>query len=332
MTIALIANIGSYPRIGDQKDHQRHRRGVMNFQNKEISAHAFRDVEQSVIQEVIGEQLAAGLDEVTDGLVSWHDPISHFSRKISGFKITGLHRFFDTNFYYRDPVLSGMPKKKEPFILPEFQFAKQNSPKTVRAILTGPLTLACHTHSDLKSFEKIEKRVALFTEMLADEIKRLESAGCVSIQIDEPSILQFPQHMKLLANALKKFSAVKKTAKLTLAVYFGATAPLFSALTQLPIDALQMDFTYDGKRLWDELMKSRSSLTMGLGLINARNTRMEPIDPLLHQIRAWIEARQPSEFFITPSAGLEYLPRDVAFNKIKLITKLREEALLLHAQ
>src|SRR5204863_694217 len=94
----LTANIGSYPRIGEHKDHERHRRGMTHFLNKDISAHAFRDVEQSVIHEAINEQIEAGLDEITDGLISWQDPISHFCAKMNGFKITGLARYFDTNF------------------------------------------------------------------------------------------------------------------------------------------------------------------------------------------------------------------------------------------
>jgi hypothetical protein len=63
------AHIGSYPRIGESKDQQRYRRGYGHFERKEISAHAFRDVEQSVIHELILEQIAAGVDEVTDALL-----------------------------------------------------------------------------------------------------------------------------------------------------------------------------------------------------------------------------------------------------------------------
>jgi methionine synthase II (cobalamin-independent) len=84
MTQILAANTGGFPRIGENKDEQRYRRGMTHWLKKEISAHAFRDVEQSVIQEVIREQIDAGLDEITDGLIGWPDPISFFCQNISG--------------------------------------------------------------------------------------------------------------------------------------------------------------------------------------------------------------------------------------------------------
>src|SRR5688572_23029935 len=113
------ASIGSYPRIGEEKDQQRHRRALTHFQNKEISAHALRDVEQSVIQEVVREQISAGLDEVTHGLITWQDPISHFCGNLGGVKIGGLTRFFDTNFYYRLPEITAKPKFKAAKAAPE---------------------------------------------------------------------------------------------------------------------------------------------------------------------------------------------------------------------
>src|ERR1700679_2065113 len=65
MAQLLIANVGSLPRVGDDKDEQRHRRARAHFERKEISAHAFRDVEQSITQELVQRQLTYGLDEIT---------------------------------------------------------------------------------------------------------------------------------------------------------------------------------------------------------------------------------------------------------------------------
>ena len=206
MTQLLLASIGSYPRIGENKDQQRHRRAVAFFQNKEISAHAFRDVEQSVIQEIVREQIEAGLDEVTDGLVSWIDPISHLCSKLSGFEMTGLSRYFDSNFYYRVPMIVSKPKRKGPLLLPEYQFAQGISNKPVRVVITGPLTLACHTTSQVPSFNSLASRVAFFSEIIANEIANLADNGASLIQIDEPVITTSPELFPLLKKGMETIS------------------------------------------------------------------------------------------------------------------------------
>ena len=58
-----------------------------------------------MVDEIIHEQEEAGLDFVTDGQVSWADPVSHLLAPLDGVRTDGLLRFLDTNFYFRQPVI-----------------------------------------------------------------------------------------------------------------------------------------------------------------------------------------------------------------------------------
>jgi 5-methyltetrahydropteroyltriglutamate--homocysteine methyltransferase len=328
MTQLLIANIGSYPRIGEEKDQQRHRRGLGNFQNQDISAHAFRDVEQSVIQEVVREQISVGMDEVTDGLVAWADPISHLCGKLSGVKITGLLRYFDTNFYYRVPVIESKPKRKSSLLLSEFQYARDISNKPIRMVLTGPLTLATHTTSTLSPYNKPLGRAAFFSELLLEEIKELVSHGAKYIQIDEPALPQHRDAIGVVQKFLEQIRSIPGLNRLILNINFSPLATFYERLAALPVDVLNLDFTYDGKPLMEKILSSKpKTVALGLGLLNARNTKIEAIDPMLHFLRQWIEKSNPALCYVTPSAGLEFLPREQAFAKIRLLAKIREESL-----
>ena len=105
--MALItASAGSYPRIGEAAAAQRHRRAYGQRERGEISEAEWRQVEDEVATEVVREQTATGVEVVTDGQVRWYDPISHLPRHWEGVTINGLLRFFDTNFYIRQPVVS----------------------------------------------------------------------------------------------------------------------------------------------------------------------------------------------------------------------------------
>ncbi len=325
MTQILTANIGSYPRIGESKDQQRHRRGMSHFLNKDISAHALRDVEQSVIQEVVQEQVQAGMDEITDGLIHWQDPISHLCSKMTGFKITGIKRYFDTNFYFRLPVITSKPKKKTPFLVDEFLYVRGLSTKNVRMVLPGPLTLALHTESTIKPFDKLAARIQFFTDVLADEISALVSKGASSIQIDEPSLLLYPAEFKWFEKAVTQFIKSVKPARLNLAFYFNSPLALLPQLLTLPVDSLNLDLTLDGKKIFEKLIQGNPAKDIGLGCVNARNTRMEAIDPLLNLINNWLDKATSDRCYLTPSCGLEFLPREQAFAKLKLLAKLKQE-------
>lgn len=325
MTQLLTANIGGFPRIGEEKDQQRHRRALTHLQNREISSHAFHDVEQSVTQEVIREQILTGVDEVTDGHVSWHDPISHFCRNLYGVKLTSLSRFFDTNTYFRTPVFTGRPKRRSPHVLNDFIFLQNTSNKSPRVVLTGPYTLARNTRATTRSLNRLQARLAFFTELLQTEISALVMQGAQFIQIDEPALPRFPEDIELCRKALEKIALSMGQARFILALYFAPLAPIYDAIRTLPVHVLNMDFTYDGRKLLEKIILHPPGPALGLGLINGRNTRMEPIDIIMKTVRTWAGKSQAPFFYLTPSCGLEFLPRKYAFEKLKLLTRIQRE-------
>jgi 5-methyltetrahydropteroyltriglutamate--homocysteine methyltransferase len=323
MSHLLAASIGSYPRTGEDKDQQRYPRALGHFERKEISAHALRDVEQSVAQEIIREQLDAGVDEPTDGLIAWPDPISRFTRHLSNVKHGGLSRYFDNNFYYRMPIIGGKPKIGPAVSTAEFHFAKSISNKPVRAVLTGPVTLALHTGASAKPYDRLQARVDLFTDVIVQEVAALAGEGATVIQIDEPSLVSFPAHAPLLAPAAARFAAAKGHARLAIALYFGSPAPLIDALKSLPFDIWQLEALVDLSGLLERLSSAPSHVTLGLGILDGRSTRMEPADGVAGQLNAWLAGRKNATHYVTPSCGLEYLPRPAASAKLRRLVEIR---------
>jgi len=325
MTQLILANIGSFPRVGEDKDHQRYRRGYGHFERKEISAHGFRDVVQSVIQEIIRDQETCFLDEVTDGLVTWQDPISHFCTNLTGIERTGLTRYFGTNFYFRRPVIAARPRFNGPLIVNEFLFAKSVTSKTVRAVLTGPLTLATHTGATAKNLTKLSSRVDLFTEVIGEEVRALAAAGASVIQIDEPSLAGPGADFKLAKKSLERICEKKGAAKIVLALYFFPLARLWNALQSLPVDGLQLDFTKDGEQLFQNMLAKPGSKEIGFGLLDALTTKLEPTARVGDILRRWLDVTPAARVRVTPSAGLELLPRGSALAKLGLLNSLRAQ-------
>lgn len=313
----VATSAGSYPRIGDSPEQQRHRQAYARLERGEITMEEFERVQDEVTQEVIEEQIKAGLDIVTDGQVRWYDPISHIARAVNGCRINGLLRFFDTNFYFRQPVIESRVSRREAILRREFSFAKKVSKKPVKPVLTGPYTLAKLSVDRCKL--GLQKIVNDFAEIIAAEVKDLEDEGAELIQVDEPAILKHPEEIELFTEAIEIVAAEKGRSHLALYTYFGDVAPLYEKMLELPVDAIGLDFTYSPK-LPLMIKELGCDMDIGLGLIDGRNTRLERPEEILKKLQEMLPELKGETIYINPSCGLgDYLPREIAFKKLQLV-------------
>lgn len=325
MTELRTASIGSYPRIGEEKDDQRHRRGLGHFERGEISAHAFRDVVQSVAQEIVRELGELGLDEITDGLISWADPISHLCANLSGIRLRGPSRYFDANFYYRVPIIAAKPRFKQSVLAPEYEFAAASASVPCRAVVTGPHTLAAHSIGETKPYQTAAARADLFTEIVAAELKALAEKKPRRIQIDEPSLLVGPQDWKAVERRFTALRAAAPGVALVLATYYADASPVFDRLAALPVDGLHLDFVAGGDALWQKLEAAPVIPEIGFGLLNARSTAPDLLEPVKERVARWIAEKKPASVTLSASSGLEGLPRPGAREKVRTLVRLKAE-------
>jgi len=318
----LLTNTGSYPRIGDATEWQELRRTYAAWERGEKTLEDLHIAENAATLAAIEEQVRAGLDLVTDGQVRWHDPISHLAGKLAGIEINGLLRFFDTNFYFRQPVAKAALRRKDSLVLKEYEFARAISAKPVKPVLTGPYTLAKLTLVEHEPYRRLEVLVHAYAEILAAEMEALAAAGAEIIQLDEPAIMKHPLDYPILQRAIEFLCKYKGRARLALYFYFGDPAPLYDRLQRLPIDVLGLDFTYNPK-LVQKIVLSGSAKALGLGLVDGRNTKLEDPAEVAQQIDRLLPRVQADLCYLNPSCGLEYLPRDRAFAKLERLVAIR---------
>lgn len=317
-----LANHSSYPRVGDTPEGQLLRRTIAQREKGEKTDHDVHTAEDQLTEMALAEQDEADLDVVTDGQIRWYDPASHLAGKLAGIHINGLLRFFDTNFYFRQPVAEGKIQRTGPLVVEEFTFARSKTSRMVKAVLTGPYTLARLSLARDDGNTKLGSLVEQYAEALAAEVGALADAGATMIQVDEPAILKHPEDFAQFESGVKALAAQKKNAQLILAFYFGDVAPLYARLQTLPVDMLCLDFTYS-PGLADVIAREGSSKTVALGLVDGRNTRLEKEDEVARQIEQIGPALKTGKTYLTSSCGLEYLPRDRAKLKLKHLTTIR---------
>jgi len=318
----LTASAGSYPRIGETPELAQLRRTIAAWERKDASADDLRAAEDALVRAALADQLDAGLDLVTDGQIRWYDPVSHLAGKLAGVEINGLLRLFDTNFYFRQPVVRGAVKRQDGMVLSEYEFARANSAKPVKPVLTGPYTLARSSIVLNGIYKGVEALTEAYAQALAPEVEALSKAGAELIQIDEPAILKQPNDLSLLERALATLAARKGKAQLALHLSFGDPQPLYDRLQKLPVDVLSLDFTYNRKFI-EHVASAGSDRALGLGLVDARNTRLEDAAAVARQAERILSRVKADACYLTTSCGLEFLPRDRARAKLKLLAQIQ---------
>jgi 5-methyltetrahydropteroyltriglutamate--homocysteine methyltransferase len=316
--------VGSYPKPPDEGKPFTLRKTLHALERSEASPDDLKAAQDDLAREAIKEQEAAGIDVITDGQVRWDDIVTPFARHMSGFSIGGLLRFFDNNTYYRRPICTGPVEWRGPATVEDYKFASSVASHQVKAVICGPVTFA-HLSVD-EHYGDYEEFVLAIARVLAQEAFELEAAGAKTIQIDEPALLGAPEDLELANNALNVIieGLDRSETSTILSTYFGDAKRLGPELFKLPVDRFGFDLIsgVENVRLIEDLPPEK---TVQAGIIDARNTRLEAVPQLVRTIQSLVDIVGPGRLTISPSAGLEYLPREKARAKLQVLTQAAKE-------
>ncbi|MEA2499053.1 MAG: 5-methyltetrahydropteroyltriglutamate--homocysteine methyltransferase [Actinomycetota bacterium] len=305
--------VGSYPKPPEEGQQFVVRKTLHALEKGDKTVDDLKKAQDDLVRAVIGEEEAAGIDLITDGQGRWDDILTPFARNIAGFEIGGLLRWFDNNVYYRRPVAVGPLEWRGPTSVEAFTFASSVATKPVKAVLPGPVTFARLSQDE--HFSDHEAFVLAIAGVLAQEAAELEAAGATVIQIDEPALLDAPEDLDLAKRAIAQITSELSSVETILATYFGDAKRLGAELFDIEVDGFGFDLVAGPENL-ELLSQVPDGKNVQVGLLDARNTKLETVDELTAAIEPLVEQFGADRLYISPSAGLEYLPREKARAKL----------------
>lgn len=315
----IAATHSNFPRVGDDPGQQKLRRAYSDLEKGKIDDSQFGEIQDQLVKELVLIQESSGCDVVTDGMIRWYDHASHIASHLTGFGINGLLRFFDTNYYYRQPVAGDDIAEGNGGLADETAFTVKNSRRPVKGVLMGPYSLARMSQNKSKlSFEKLCLRIA---EILGREIGRISSKGAAFIQIEEPAFVREPEDFQLLNESFTILARNKGKAGIILAFYFGNCTPLIDRLSEIPADMFGLDFTYS-HGLTEKLRREGFPVPISFGILDGRNTKMESPETIAGELEPLVARLGFDGCHVTTSCGLEFLPRDYAIKKLALTSEV----------
>jgi len=174
--------------------------------------------------------------------------------------------------------------------------------------------------------------VAGLTEDLAlalnAEARDLAAAGATVIQFDEPALAAVPGqpagNVGVLAGVARALLE-DVGATTILAAYFGDVAAHGPAFFELPFDGFGLDFVA-GPANFDAVADLPAGRILQAGIADARNTRLETPEQLRGTIERIGRHVDAEHLWISPSCGLEFLPREAARRKLERLAEVKESA------
>src|SRR5688500_10161456 len=283
----------------------------------------------------IKAQEDAGLDIITDGEIRRESYSNRFATALEGVDIDNPGTALDRSGHPNPvPRIVGRIRRKHPVEVDDLLFLRKNTHKQVKMTVPGPFTMSQQAQND---FYKSEEEAAMdYAAAVNAEIKDLFAAGADIVQVDEPYMQARPEKarqfgLKALNRALESVSGVT-----AVHICFGYAAIIhqrpsgYSFLPELAgCSCQQVSIETAQSRLDCSVLKALPSKKIMVGCIDLSDMTVETPQKVAERIRAALEHVKPENVIVAPDCGMKYLPREVAFGKMKAMV---EAARLLRAE
>jgi 5-methyltetrahydropteroyltriglutamate--homocysteine methyltransferase len=264
------------------------------------------------VQEAVSDQIAAGIDIISDGQVRG-DMIRVFTSRLPGIR--------------EQRVIGKVMVPPAPVTLTDTRYALRKKPR-VKGILTGPTTLAHGLRIDTPAYRNRGELAVDLAHALAPEAKALEEAGVTLIQLDEPIFSTGSADLQTGNEALALI-----TARLRIPVCLhvcGDLSAVIDELLRMPVDVLDFEFAKSPENL--DLLSRRdlAGRMIGFGCVDSSSAEIEPVATIQDRIMHGLEVLRPDQLLIDPDCGLRMHTRETAFRKLAhmvLATKAIRSAL-----
>ena len=287
--------------------------------------------------QVVADQIACGIDIVTDGEVRRENYVHYQCRHFDGFDFQNLaHRVLRNGAYEADlPAIRGPVRAQgQSVLVRDWQVAQAASDRPVKMTLPGPMTI-----SDTTADEFYGDPEALARDLAAAlnaEVRALAEAGCKYIQIDEPIFARKPD--AALAYGVGTLAACFEgvPADVTRVMHMCCGYPNKLDDTDYPKadpDAYRqiaraIDGVVDQISIEDahrhnppELFELFERSALIVGFITVASSRVESVEDIRARMLEVLRHVPQDRLLAAPDCGLGFLGRDLAMQKLRNMTE-----------
>ena len=283
----------------------------------------------------IKAQEQAGLDIITDGETRRESYSNRFATALEGVDIDNPGTALDRSGHPNPvPRIVGRIRRKHPVEVDDLLFLKKHTSRKAKITVPGPFTMSQQAQNDF--YKSAEEAAMDYAAAVNEEIKDLFAAGADVVQVDEPYMQARPERAR--EYGLKALNRALDGVTGTTAVHicFGYAAIIharpsgYSFLPELAgCSCQQLSIETAQSNLDCAVLEKLPGKKIMVGVINLDDMAVETPQKVVERARRALRHLKPQDLILAPDCGMKYLPREVAYGKMKA---LAEGARLLRAE
>ncbi|MEI2415927.1 hypothetical protein V8Z80_07050 [Orrella sp. JC864] len=275
----------------------------------------------------IREQEEAGLDIVTDGEIRRESYSNRFATALDGVDLDNPGTALDRSGHPNPvPRVVGRIRRRHAVQVRDVQFLRQHTDRMIKITVPGPFTMAQQAQND--HYASDEEMAMDYAVAVNEEIRDLFAAGADVVQIDEPYMQARPEQARQYGIGVLNRALQGITGTTAVHICFGYAAVIharpsgYSFLPELcECSAHQISIETAQSNLDCSVLEKLPNKHIMLGVLDLSTHEIESPETVAARIRRALPHVAAERLVIAPDCGLKYLPREVAFGKMRAMVQ-----------
>jgi 5-methyltetrahydropteroyltriglutamate--homocysteine methyltransferase len=271
----------------------------------------------------IRDQERSGVDIITDGEIRRESYSNRFATALDGIDLEQAGQVMSGGGIPTPvPRVVGPIRRIRPVQVRDVEFLRANTDRRIKVTVPGPFTLAQQAQND--HYPDRESLAMDYAVCVNQEVKALFAAGADVVQLDEPWLRTNPDEARGYAVQAINRALEDVIGPTALHLCFGYAAVVgekpsgYAFLTELEDSAVgQISIEAAQPKLDLAILKAFSTKTIILGVLDLGDMNIETPEGIAARIREALTYVLPERLMVAPDCGMKYMPRQVAYQKLR---------------
>jgi 5-methyltetrahydropteroyltriglutamate--homocysteine methyltransferase len=330
LPIFPTTSIGSFPQTEEVRQWRaKYKKGV-------LTQRAYEQLIQAETEKAIRWQEKIGLDVLVHGEFERNDMVEYFGEQLEGyvFSSNGWVQSYGSRCV-KPPIIYGDVSRPKPMTLFWSTFAQSLTPKPMKGMLTGPVTML--QWSFVRDDQPRSETCMQIALAIRDEVQDLEKSGIRIIQIDEPAIREgLPLKQKdwqaYLLWAVEAFrvssSGVNDETQIHTHMCYSEFNDIIEHIAAMDADVITIETSRSQMELLDAFVDFQYPNEIGPGVYDIHSPRIPTTEEILALLNKALNVLPRNNIWVNPDCGLKtrrWPETDLAVqNMVRAARTLRE--------
>ena len=299
--------IGSFPQTPEVRSWR------AKFKNGQLDQSQYDALLQKETEETIRFQEETGIDVLVHGEFERNDMVEYFGEQLDGFAFTknGWVQSYGSRCV-KPPLIYGDVSRSKPMTVKWAEFAQSLTPKWVKGMLTGPVTIL--QWSFVRNDQPRSETCTQIALAIRDEVVDLEKAGIKIIQIDEPAIreglpLRKEEWTNYLDWAIKAFrisaSGVQDDTQIHTHMCYSEFNDIIQNIADMDADVITIECSRSQMELLDVFADFKYPNEIGPGVYDIHSPRVPSRNEMVQLLKKASSVIPFDQLWVNPDCGLK---------------------------